>query len=495
MSDEEVTVVVFGSGNSERQPFSQQRERAAQSTLYDTMTDDSHTPPNGKTSKGLLRGVNVASAKYYAAKVSLEAEDIKWFSESGLLWKAAEKDAGLRGITTKKYLEELIVNFQNFFSSGKIHDREDLIDQVDSAMKQIGSVTLVVGGKSVGKSLVMANRRNFFNSQPDGNGNGDGKLPLVLLVDGREDPGVLKDGLERAFKGLVPGKRKIINLFFTSLFRFLGEQASCVNMDDVQNILAEQHIGIHAKERKLLDLFQKLAEERNCIPCLVVDEANLFMGSDTVNENWEILVDLERRTKQKNAMAVILTSSEHVFPYKLSQANKGGLKVESVGNVVFAGEIPPKEMWDLLVTAKQDDSSKKVIGMGFNLAELCLDSYGGHVWYTSMAVEKLLNRKEDFKAEMAGPFSLYNEIEQCLKNDESKEMLKSLAKSGFCSVGDFENKQVKEISEKDIGGLVNSAGVAIGLPATVWANTRDKFGLVPTAQVLRLMIADKLANV
>jgi hypothetical protein len=174
------------------------------------------------------------------------------------------------------------------------------------------------------------------------------------LVDGRETPDNLLLGLKRAFEGLVPRKRKVINLFFASVFNYFGKQASCVNMDDVRDILAEEDIGIHAKESKLLDLFEKLAEERGRTPCLVVDEANLFMGSDTDNEdkdgsespskrtttahNWEILVDLERRTKQKNSMAAILTSSEHVFPYKLSQAKKG-LKLESVGKVVFAGEI------------------------------------------------------------------------------------------------------------------------------------------------------------
>jgi hypothetical protein len=466
------------------------------------MNDDPPTPPDGTTSKGLLRNVNVASAKYYAAEVSESLQEIKWFSESGLLWNAAGEDARELGITTLEYLKELRVNFSNLFQSGKIHDREELIEQVDSAIKKKGGLALVVGGKNVGKSLVMVNRRDFFNSQPDGNGT----LPLVLLVNGRETPDNLQLGLKRAFEGLVPRKWKLVDLVWNSVSKYVGQKASCINMDDVRDILAEEDIGMHAKEGKLLDLFEKLAEERGRTPCLVVDEANLFMGSDTDNDdkngsespskkptapnNWEILVDLERRTKEKNSMAAILTSSEHVFPYKLSQAKKG-LKLESVGKVVFAGEIPPKEMWDLLVTAKQDGNL--IIGMGPKLAELCLDSYGGHVWYVSQAVDLLINKQDTFKADMGGPYLLYNKIAQCLENEERKSMLKTLAKRGFCSVGEYGNEQVKFLSEKDIGGLVNEAGIAIGLPGTAWNETQSKFGLVPTAQILRLMIATKLA--
>jgi hypothetical protein len=167
------------------------------------------------------------------------------------------------------------------------------------------------------------------------------------------------------------------------------------------------------------------------------------------------------------------------------------LKLESVGKVVFAGEIPPKEMWDLLVTAKQDGSNELIIGMGPKLAELCLDSYGGHVWFIKQAVSLLVDKKENFSASLAGPYFLYENLEQCLKNKERTSILKALAESGFYSVKAYGNEQVKFISEEDIGGLVNQNGVTIGLPATVW--TGHQFGLVPTAQVLRLMIANKLA--
>jgi hypothetical protein len=192
-------------------------------------------------------------------------------------------------------------------------------------------------------------------------------------------------------------------------------------------------------------------------------------------------------------MAVILTSSEHVFPYKLSQAKKG-LRLESVGKVVYAGEIPPKEMWELLVAAKQDGSSKVTVGMGPKLAEMCLDSYGGHVWYTAQAVRMLIDKQNNFSADMAGPYLLYENVQQCLEHEERKSMLQTLAERGFCSVEKYGNEQVKFLSEMDIGGLVNNAGIAIGLPVTVWDETCHEFGLVPTAQVLRLMIAHKIAN-
>jgi hypothetical protein len=66
-------------------------------------------------------------------------------------------------------LEAFEVNFSNFFQSGKIHDHKELIRQVDSAMNTKGVLSLVVGGKNVGvigKSLVVAHGRDFFNLQP-----------------------------------------------------------------------------------------------------------------------------------------------------------------------------------------------------------------------------------------------------------------------------------------------------------------------------------------
>lgn len=62
------------------------------------MNDNPPTPPDGTTSKGLLRNVNVTSAKYYSAEVNLQ--EIKWFDDRGLLWNAAKEDARERGTTT-----------------------------------------------------------------------------------------------------------------------------------------------------------------------------------------------------------------------------------------------------------------------------------------------------------------------------------------------------------------------------------------------------------
>jgi hypothetical protein len=77
-----------------------------------------------------------------------------------------------------------------------------------------------------------------------------------------------------------------------------------------------------------------------------------------------------------------LASSEYGYPYKLVGKDQENLQfnLNDLNSLLFAGKIPPKSMWELLVTKTKTDNQngEKVIGMGENLARLLISSYGGH---------------------------------------------------------------------------------------------------------------------
>jgi hypothetical protein len=53
-----------------------------------------------------------------------------------------------------------------------------------------------------------------------------------------------------------------------------------------------------------------------------------------------------RLTKPSKELDVIMASSEYAYPYLLE---RGGLNKNDISAILFAGEIPPKSIWELLV--------------------------------------------------------------------------------------------------------------------------------------------------
>lgn len=60
-----------------------------------------------------------------------------------------------------------------------------------------------------------------------------------------------------------------------------------------------------------------------------------------------------------------MASSEYAYPYLLED---NGLNLNDISDVLFAGQVPPKLMWELLVTKNiAEKSEKPLIGIGENL--------------------------------------------------------------------------------------------------------------------------------
>ena len=81
---------------------------------------------------------------------------------------------------------------------------------------------------------------------------------------------------------------------------------------------------------------------------------------------------------------MILVSSEHVFPYRLRHPEQNFNLIHFNG-YIYAGEVPPKDMYDLLTTKW---------GVDPNLAVALIDVYGGHIYNMKEALSRLyLNNK------------------------------------------------------------------------------------------------------
>jgi hypothetical protein len=181
-----------------------------------------------------------------------------------------------------------------------------------------------------------------------------------------------------------------------------------------------------------------------------------------------------------------------VFPFRLADPRLG-FNLKDITKFIFAGEVPPNEMFRLL-------SEEWKLSEDLSLALLSL--YGGHIWDIYQALMRLREPKKDFYLFDA---NLSANIRNCfkdeIKEEEMKVALKQLAESGFLPLQDREDPIAKVISKNNVGGVVSRTALNVGLPESVWDAYGDfEYGLVPSSQSMRLLIAKylvingKLAN-
>ena len=179
-----------------------------------------------------------------------------------------------------------------------------------------------------------------------------------------------------------------------------------------------------------------------------------------------------------------MSSSEHAFPFRLDRL---GFSPRNFSKLIFAGEVPPADMFALLTTRW---------GMGEHLAAAFLNFYGGHVYDAYNAVLELQLKKEDYQQIFPWVTSL--EIDALLiclemagesKSDRTlmKKVLTTLATSGFSAIKS-KNKVAEMLSSYNVGGVVPRGATVVGLPLTAFKGAY-KSGLVPSKQSIRLMIA------
>jgi hypothetical protein len=179
---------------------------------------------------------------------------------------------------------------------------------------------------------------------------------------------------------------------------------------------------------------------------------------------------------------VILTSSEHSFPYRLCH-ERLHFNTTDVTELLFAGEIPPDKMYELLTTQW---------GVRHNLAVALIDLYGGHIYDISTHLNELNKHKGTY---IPGSQRQFDDVLNCLKlNGDKKrmrELLAQIAENGFAPINDKTDPVAEFISRHNVGGLVQRRqATVIGFPDDVWGE--HKIGLIPSKQSIRLVIAEVL---
>eukprot|EP01036_Dinobryon_divergens_P022095 gene22095-30330_t len=133
--------------------------------------------------------------------------------------------------------------------------------------------------------------------------------------------------------------------------------------------------------------------------------------------------------------------------------------LNNFGKFIFAGEVSPKDMYQLLTSEW---------GLGDRLAVTLIDHYGGNIWNVYQALIRLSTEREDFYA--VDPFT-------------SSQVIK---------IEEYDDPIANVISANNIGGVVIKGYVIIGLPKVVWKTTNFSLGIVPSKQSVRLAIAQQL---
>ena len=184
---------------------------------------------------------------------------------------------------------------------------------------------------------------------------------------------------------------------------------------------------------------------------------------------------------------MILVSSDHAFPYRL-QDPRLSFNILDFNKIIYAGEVPPGDMYKLLTTRW---------GVKHNLAVALIDLYGGHVYDVYEVLKQLYFEKESAYLLDA---RLSNNVRNCLNweggavEDTNRmcDALRYLATTGFFPFKDPKDPLAKVISENNVGGVVLVSHEVIGLHPDVWGTTECDNGIIASKQSMRMAIAKVL---
>ena len=286
-----------------------------------------------------------------------------------------------------------------------IVDRESFIQSLTDAIFEDGLLTLVLGGKSVGKSLVVSYVAEQVRQAPGGN-------RTTLLVNMRQMPA---DDFYEATLSVASKQTNVLDILTqlplfgkrfragpqSRVWRFIQQlpfmatllgawragmaAAAAPLATSVQNALAS--LNDRAKAECLAQLVNDIKKKGNNT-AIIIDEASLALPNDGNNAKAETaktaLAQITGETKEAFTASVVLISSEHGYPFKLAKA---GLNLVDIKNIIIAPEVLPVDMFKMLTDHW---------GMGHRLARLFVATYGGSIDAVYTALGNLMNKGDQF---------------------------------------------------------------------------------------------------
>jgi hypothetical protein len=338
--------------------------------------------------------------------------------------------------SVREHLADATALSERFKLSGEVHDCEKTRAQLEGSFKRTGRLALLLGGKSVGKSLLLgelARRTDIVGT--------DGRPRAVVYVDARVFGADLSAGMEEAFAEEV-GEVKRSGFFWgprrtqaeregevpaASLVKFAATSVAVKGSLGLLSVEGSAKLpaatGASTLQRNLAALTRVVAAHaaKGLYLCLIVDEANLALpmppapsaaaaapllpeAQRNLQETKQLLERLVQLTKQTSAINVLLVTSEYAYPYRLRHG--GFFSPSNLSEVFIASEVPPASMRALL-TAKW--------GLGPRLSDVLLAYCGGHVHLAANALALLSQQLDAFRVEELAPEGDLGDIAWCLK--------------------------------------------------------------------------------
>ena len=402
-------------------------------------------------------------------------------------WVAVQNAASRSKTDAQTYVESIVALADSHMKSSKVVDRDAAIQNLIRSMEKTGLLTLVLGGKNLGKTFLKkaALQRccsNVVVLSEDMRNNPGASLLDVLLQVAR---GTLeKMTTEEEFKPLIPTLSAILSAAAVAFEGFAPAAAPISNyVRDVVNVVSMAA----GKREKALDEFLQMVCKTSKKPAIVVDEANLALPGLTNGQDGgerreakSALAAITKWTKQDMLSSVVLISSEFGYPFRLQAA---GLDLRDIGKVIVIGEVPESDMLKML----KDDW-----GMDKDLAEMFYEYFGGDIFTTKQALESLIRKKDNFD-----PFAVVRcpGLPSCVKNAAARAHLENIAREGFSLVEDVKvDEGAKMIAEENLGGVIKKGAVTFGLP-TIFTGTDEEWAVIPSSYHMKLLIARKLQQI
>eukprot|EP01035_Chromulina_nebulosa_P024096 gene24096-31307_t len=339
-----------------------------------------------------------------------------------------------------------------------------------------GSMGLLTGGPSVGKSMLLKRlRKNLISAN---SGKETEKPFLVLYVNGRSSSTSLLADLMAEIYSAIPKMDKLNEFFLSRGARSMLP----VQLSKRLKTWYYPTIPLNKENiNKARELLSKLSEKMTIV--IIIDEANAYFRK-TSDLSADLLQMFILLTKEEKLVNVLLSTSEFSFPYALQ--NDMGFKTVFLKSVMVLGEVLPDDMYTLLTTDFQ---------LRHNLALRVIDLFGGHIYHVIEVIRRLkISKHQDLVPTEAFPEGSIRNVEKCLKDcehgEETRHMveaLTTLAMKGFVPM-EADDNICRILTRNNVAGFVSHTSSKYGI------NRAFKGGMVPSTQTCRLDIVQVLRN-
>ena len=325
--------------------------------------------------------------RFYAREMDLK-EAAAMMTERGRMWRAAQADVAAQPAlwdSVEQYLAKVEAKAAKFTRENVLHDREEVMSALRTLMYEEGTLALVLGGKSVGKTFLMSKLAQELNDE----GAWERKWKNLLGPSAVRRRRVATVNARKHGSDLVKAITLSLAADPTFFEKFRGDlpelaQAwvtAAVDVTTLQQLPSASKAVSSTVARFLkallspapkppsleetVEAYARACAKEGRFPCLVIEEANVAFSSEDTKFTKDALRLLTSLTKEEKRMSVLMTASEHLEPFRLREM---GYKSDHWTETVLVPEVPPKAMRELLTGEW---------GMGTNLADAMMSCWGG----------------------------------------------------------------------------------------------------------------------